>query len=88
KNRHILCQLNEDHLARESLIELDVLLEDNKGEIGIDSQLKDNEIDSAKGGIGIDSQLGDDEGGILEDNKGQLESWTEDILKIEEINNQ
>ncbi|CAG8808916.1 12866_t:CDS:2, partial [Racocetra persica] len=65
---------NEDHLARESLMELDVQLEDDEGdedEIGIDSQLEGDEDK-----IGIDSQLGDNEDGIdnqLEGDKGGIE---------------
>ncbi|CAG8762387.1 7436_t:CDS:2, partial [Racocetra fulgida] len=114
KNRRILCQSNEDHFARESLMKLDVQLEDDEGEIGIDNQFGgdkgeigiDNQLGGDENGIGIDrinSQLEGDEGGIesqlegakggieidsqLGDDEGQLESWTEDILEMEEINN-
>ncbi|CAG8851286.1 31672_t:CDS:2, partial [Racocetra persica] len=77
KNRRILCQSNKDHLARESLMELDVQLEDDEGEIEIDSQFGGDESD--EDGIEIDSQLGDDEDGIgidsqLEGDEGGIES--------------
>ncbi|CAG8512601.1 11311_t:CDS:2, partial [Racocetra fulgida] len=100
KNRCILCQSNEDHLARKSLIELDVQLEDDEGEIGIDSQLEgdedrigiDSQLGDDKDGIGINSQLGGNEGRIknqLGDNEGGiLGDNKEDILEMEEINNQ
>ncbi|CAG8767951.1 2645_t:CDS:2, partial [Racocetra fulgida] len=92
KNRYILCQSNEDHLARENdedEIEIDSQLGGDEGEIGIDSQLEGD-----KGEIGIDridSQLeGDkdrienDEGEILRDNKGVIDNCWIGEYKLED----